>query len=64
MSLEAFGDGSDGSDDHEGYVTEERAAILHRETETALQIVLATGKFKKGLYRGPKYGTDWYPVEN
>ncbi len=32
---------------------------LHAETETALQIVLATGKFLPGTYELQDYGTDW-----
>lgn len=32
---------------------------LHRETETALQIVLATGAAMPGRYRAPRYTTDW-----
>jgi hypothetical protein len=36
-----------------------RALELHRETETALQIVLATGSFEAGDYEASKYGRDW-----
>lgn len=32
---------------------------LHRETETALQIVLATGAFEAGLYEASPYRIDW-----
>jgi hypothetical protein len=32
---------------------------LHRETETALQIVLNTGQFKSGKYECDEYGVDW-----
>lgn len=40
----------------------ERAGDLHRETETALQIVLATGTFEPGDYEASKYGKDWRRV--
>src|SRR5689334_21410868 len=32
---------------------------LHRETETALQIALATGQFKAGKYECDLYSTAW-----
>lgn len=32
---------------------------LHEETETALQIILATGQFKTGKYIASSYGKDW-----
>lgn len=32
---------------------------LHRETETALQIVLATGSFKPGIYECEMYVGSW-----
>jgi len=32
---------------------------LHRETETALQIVLRTGKFQPGVYQHELYTRDW-----
>lgn len=37
-------------------------ARLHRETETVLQIVLATGLFEAGTYECSRYGTDWRKV--
>jgi hypothetical protein len=36
-----------------------RADRLHQETRTALQIILATGEFKTGLYEASDYGRDW-----
>lgn len=36
---------------------------LHRETETALQIVLSTGKFEIGKYVLNNYGKDWVKVQ-
>ena len=32
---------------------------LHRETEIALQIALATGQFKAGEYELEEYGAEW-----
>lgn len=37
----------------------ERLFALHRETETALQIVLSTGSFEPGEYVAPRYGRNW-----
>ena len=37
----------------------ERYEVLHRETETALQIVLATGQFKTGKYECEAYSIEW-----
>lgn len=42
---------------------EDELTKLHRETETALQIVLATGSFEPGVYEASDYGTDWRKVE-
>jgi hypothetical protein len=39
----------------------EQLQKLHRETETALQIVLSTGSFKPGKYKEKDYG-DWVYV--
>ncbi len=36
---------------------------LHKETETALQVVLATGSFEPGKYRAEEYTRDWVKVE-
>lgn len=36
---------------------------LHRETQTALQIVLSTGKFQPGTYRCDPYKENWDLVE-
>ena len=38
---------------------DERATELHRETVTALQVILATGCFEPGDYEASDYGTDW-----
>jgi hypothetical protein len=32
---------------------------LHKETETALQIVLSTGSFEAGMYEADDYSTNW-----
>lgn len=32
---------------------------LHRETETALQIILRTGKFQSGVYQCEPYTRNW-----
>ncbi len=37
---------------------------LHSETETALQIILSTGKFKPGNYVSSDYNNDWKLVSN
>ena len=37
----------------------ERYMKLHQETETALQIVLAIGKFKAGKYKSEMYTNKW-----
>jgi hypothetical protein len=37
---------------------------LHSKTETALQIVLRTGKFEPGVYECSPYTSDWKPVTN
>lgn len=39
-------------------------AILHRQTETALQVILATGSFEPGVYEAPRWGdgTGWRRV--
>jgi hypothetical protein len=41
---------------------EERLRQLHRETETALQIVLSTGRMVPGVYVAGAYTDDWRPV--
>ena len=41
----------------------ERAMVLHRETETALQIVLRIGSFTPGIYEADSYSNDWKLVE-
>jgi hypothetical protein len=43
---------------------ERRLTQLHRDTETALQIVLVTGSFAAGTYRRRfPYSRDWAAVE-
>jgi len=37
----------------------ERYIKLHRETETALQVVLSTGNFKAGNYEADAYSNSW-----
>jgi len=42
----------------------EKLLKIHRETGTALQIVLRTGSFQPGLYEHPKFEyTNWRLVE-
>lgn len=36
-----------------------RCNTLHSETETALQIAIATGVFKPGLYEARPYSSEW-----
>lgn len=49
-------------EDPEDPEVRERAERLHRETEIALQIVLATETFEPGRYEASKYGHDWKRV--
>ena len=35
---------------------------LHRETQTALQVVLATGSFQPGTYEADEYRSNWRAV--
>lgn len=37
---------------------------LHRETETALQIVLSTRSFVPGVYQADKYSKNWRLINN
>jgi hypothetical protein len=39
--------------------TSNRMVALHRQMETALQVVLATGEFRTGRYQCSPYCTDW-----
>jgi len=41
-----------------------RYQILHRETETALQVALATGTFAVGEYECESYSSEWRRVSN
>lgn len=52
-----------GPEPERGYPDDVAATLnrLHRETETALQVVLATGQFTPGHYAAP-YTKDWRPV--
>lgn len=59
----------DGFENHhsEVHFSEEqvdRFRELHEETETALQIVLSTGKFKTGVYEAEKYSSDWERISD
>jgi len=59
---EIFGEHPTGGDEYEPEFTEEqksRLMKLHRETATALQIVLATGSFTPGDYVCEPYTRDW-----
>lgn len=38
---------------------EERLRKLHKETQTALQIALVTGKFEAGVYVAPAWSVAW-----
>lgn len=42
--------------------TRDRCTKLHRETEKALQVVLATGLFKPGQYECERYTNNWKAV--
>lgn len=42
-----------------GTETETELLAVHRETETALQIVLSTGSFDPGDYKCDDYGHEW-----
>lgn len=44
-------------------VEAERLGRLHRETETVLQIALATGLFEEGVYEAGMYGRNWERVD-
>lgn len=49
-------------EDGEKHLTEEQEKYLsnlHRETEVALQIFLATGEMKAGIYEANPYDIDW-----
>lgn len=40
-------------------LNDEKCLEIHKETETALQIVLTTGTFKPGIYECDEYDTNW-----
>lgn len=42
--------------------TEDRLTALHKETQTALQVILSTGKFEVGNYESYDYGGSWKKV--
>ena len=45
-----------------GYLSQEQVDYcrdIHRETETALQIILATGQFEPGKYVADNYTDNW-----
>lgn len=69
---EALGDG-EWDDDHgmpaglsprEWSELNERYGVLHRQTQTALQIVLATGSFDLGVHVAPAYSMDWRRLDH
>lgn len=49
----------DVSTDEAYYEHEEYCKQLHKETQTALQIVLSTGSFEPGIYTCRKYSYNW-----
>jgi hypothetical protein len=54
--------GIDAAKDEDGYFPDdldEKLASLHRETQTALQIALATGEFRAGRYVCDKHDINW-----
>lgn len=56
--------GINGFEDSDGEIhfSEEQEALMnmfHEETKTALQIVLVTGKFDKGIYVADEYSKNW-----
>ena len=40
----------------------QRYEVLHRETKTALQVVLTTGSFQSGEYVANEYTNNWHLV--
>jgi hypothetical protein len=48
-------------DNDEDFTPEQVAEMdkLHKETQTVLQIFLATGEMKTGVYTADKYSIDW-----
>jgi len=53
--MELFIDAND--EKHISKEQEEKCLLLHKEMETALQIILATGSFQPGLYEADRYDT-------
>lgn len=58
---EILGEKATDPDDDSNFSEEQRERLmaLHQETETALQIVLATGAFTPGRYVCREYSRDW-----
>jgi hypothetical protein len=52
-------------DEEKDYTDEQRDRMqeIHRGTENALEIALAVGYFKAGIYERTKYHRDWKLVE-
>lgn len=57
----------DPADPREEEFSNEQIALMdtvHKGTQTALQIFLATGEMKAGRYVAPKYSNDWKAVQH
>lgn len=52
----------DEEDDYMPIALCERLGELHKETQTALQIILTTGSFEPGDYVAGDYDRNWRPV--
>lgn len=50
-------------DDGVNKIDAERLTQLHRETQTALQILVRSASLRTGEYRAPKYTADWQWVD-
>lgn len=61
LGWEPVGEDEDGFPDYTD-VQREHLGALHRQTETALQIVLATGEFRAGAYEASPCDRDWRPA--
>jgi len=53
-------------DEEDGLTDEQRsaAALIHEQTQYALQIALGTGIFETGTYETGPYHRDWKKVQN